>query len=789
LGVALALAATSLEGQVRPDETTIIDSIDVVGANRVPRTTVIALIDIPTGRPISFRDVQRAIQTLYATGQYEEVNVYQGTAHGREVLRFELVERPILAGFSIRGAEQVPVATLRNALRLYEQQPYDPAAAARAKATIDSIYHQRGYPLASVRMRELPQPNGTMRLLFEVDEGARVAIAQITVEGNSRFSDQQIVGAMKTGPEGFFWFQKGQYREEELERDLRERLPSFYGRRGMADFQVLKDTLIVYPETGKAALHLVVEEGPTYRVGSFEIVGNRQFPTQYLEQYYPFSDSVSGGFLGLGGSRGSPVFDQEKWEQATQNLRTLYYNNGYIYADVRPLVTRRTAPDGSHWVDLRWQIAEGSPAIVNKIIIKGNTITHEDVIRRAIVMVPGDVFRQEALIRSYQNISNLGYFEQPLPPPTYEPANQQGDVNVIFEVRERRTGNINFGASLGQGTGIGGFIGLEENNLFGKGKQIRLQWQFGRYINDFNLSYTDPALWGSLRSGTVSLHNSYLRYAVGDLGRIRTRGITLQLGQPLFGSRYTRLFTSYVLEQNQYDLTQSLQPVFGCRNCILSSLGLGLLRDTRIDLPFASAGVMHQFQLAQGGGPLGGSGNFQRATFEGRWYATLAQFGGSVTSSPIKLVVGLTAKAGAVFGDAGPHFRQLFTMGGTQFGVPLRGYDEFSITPSGFDPGARSSVARGPDAWGKAYFATTTELGLRISQALYANAFLDGGNVWASAGHMNPTKLFRGAGIGLSVISPLGPLGLDYAYGFDRTDEAGNPKPAWKFHFRLGNLF
>ncbi|GBD33388.1 Outer membrane protein assembly factor BamA [bacterium HR33] len=789
LGLALALAATPLEGQGRPEETTVIDSIDVVGANRVPRTTVVALIDIPTGRPISFRDVQRAIQTLYATGQYEDVSVYQGTVNGREVLRFELVERPILAGFSIRGAEQVPVATLRSRLRLYEQQPYDPAAAARARATIDSIYQHRGFPLASVRMRELPQPNGTLRLLFEVDEGSRVAIAQVTVEGNSRFSDEQIVDAMKTGPEGFFWFQKGEYKEEELDRDLRERLPSFYGRRGLADFQVLKDTLIVYPGTGKAALHLTVEEGPVYRVGSFEIVGNRQFSTQLLEQYYPFADSVSGGFLGLGGSRGSPVFDQQKWEEATQNVRTLYYNNGYIYADVRPVVTRRTDPDGTHWVDLRWQIAEGSPAIVNKIIIKGNTITHEDVIRRAIVMVPGDVFRQEALIRSYQNISNLGYFEQPLPPPTYEPANEQGDVNVIFEVRERRTGNINFGASLGQGTGIGGFIGLEENNLFGKGKQIRLQWQFGRYINDFNVSYTDPALWGSLRSGTVSLHNSFLRYQVGNLGRIRTRGITLQLGQPLFGSRYTRLFTSYVLEQNQYDLTENLQPVFGCRNCVLSSLGLSLLRDTRIDLPFASSGVMHQFQVAQGGGPLGGSGNFQRATFEGRWYATLAQFGGSVTSSPLKLVVGLTSKAGAVFGDAGPHFRQLFTMGGTQFGVPLRGYEEFSITPSGFDPGARSSIARGPDAWGKAYFATTTELGLRISQAFYVNVFLDAGNVWASPRQMNPTKLFRGAGIGVNVISPLGPIGLDYAYGFDRTDEAGNPKPGWKFHFKLGNLF
>ena len=167
----------------------------------------------------------------------------------------------------------------------------------------------------------------------------------------------------------------------------------------------------------------------------------------------------------------------------------------------------------------------------------------------------------------------------------------------------------------------------------------------------------------------------------------------------------------------------------------------------------------------------------------------LAQLGGGgPASSPLKLVLGFTAKSGLVWGDVGPHFRQLFTMGGTQFGIPLRGYDEFSITPNGFDPQARTFSA-GAGAFGRAYFASTTELGLRVSQALYANIFADAGNLWATPGQFNPTRLFRGAGIGVSVISPLGPLGLDYAYGFDRTDVTGAPRPGWKFHFKLGNFF
>jgi outer membrane protein insertion porin family len=249
------------------------------------------------------------------------------------------------------------------------------------------------------------------------------------------------------------------------------------------------------------------------------------------------------------------------------------------------------------------------------------------------------------------------------------------------------------------------------------------------------------------------------------------------------------LFTSYTLEQSEFD-SETLSPVYTCANCLLSSMGASIVRDTRIDMPFATSGVMHQFQLAQSGGPLGGNGNFQRATFEGRWYVPLAQLGGGgFGAGGPKVVMALTAKTGAVWGDVGPHFRQLFSMGGTQFGLPLRGYEEFSITPTGFDPNAGNFRANTVGAFGRAYFAGTAEVGLRVSQALYVSLFTDGGNLWNRPSQINPTRLFRGAGIGASILSPLGPIGVDYAYGFDRVDASGNPDPGWKFHFKLGNIF
>jgi outer membrane protein insertion porin family len=625
--------------------------------------------------------------------------------------------------------------------------------------------------------------------VFDVTEGHRVAISQIAIEGNTRFSDEAIVAAMSSKPEGFLWFQKGEFNDDKLAEDLRERVPGLYGRNGYADFQVLSDTVIVNDTTGKATLLLRVSEGDAYRVGTFEVMGNRRFSTEQIEAFYPFAQASRSGFLGLGGLKSATFFDREAWDKATQAVQQAYYNEGYVYVNVRPDLLRRTDAQGRPVADLRWVIQEGRPAIVSRVEIRGNDITFERVIREAIVMIPGDVFRQSAMIQSYQNISNLGFFQQPLPTPETQP-NEEGDLNIVFHVSEKRTGNINFGATIGQGTGLGGFLGLDEANLFGQGKRGRFQWQFGRNVNDFEVSYSDPSLRESRVSGTLTLYNRRVRYQIADLGRLKRIGGSLQFGFPLFGDRYTRFFVSYGLDQQSFigsATNIAFSSRFVCQDCVRSTVGTTLMRDRRIDLPFATAGSMGSVTLGHSGGILGGTGNFQKIELEGKWYAPMGEIGGATGRSPIKFTLGLSSRSGFVFGDS-PFFEQLFAMGGTQFGIQLRGYDEFSITPKGYDPFAASRGAS-PDAVGKAFFAMTGEFGIRLSQGLYGSVFMDAGNVWADASHFNPSRLFRGAGLGVSFLSPLGPLGIDYAYGFDRVDAAGRADPGWKFHFRLGNTF
>ena len=767
-----------------------VDSIVVVGERRETRAEVVQTSGFITGRAFSYRDVQRAIRALYATGQYDDVRVHEQTALGRRMLIVTLHERPLLVRWMLRGVARVPESKLRAKAQLIEGRPLDPAALVRAVAHVDSVYRAEGYYLAKVRPLRVYDSDSThVRVTFEIEEGHRVAVARVNIEGNSKFGASNLVGHMQTKPEGFWWFHSGEYDDDKVRQDVLDRLPKFYGDHGYVDFQVLHDTLIVNDTTGKATLVMRVTEGEARRVGTFEIVGNRRFSTDDLDRFYPFARETRTGLLDRPTTRDVLYFDQEKWEAATRAVQTLYFNNGYIYMTLRPDVIRRTDRDGKPVVDLRWVLTEGQPAIVNRVEIVGNELTRERVIRDAITLLPGDVFRQDALVRSYQNIANLGFFEQPLAFPETRPANDQGDIDIIFKVTEKHTGQVNFGASLGQGTGIGGFVGLEEPNLFGQGKRGRFQVQLGQNLNQVDLSYTDPAIRESRISGTLGLHDTRVIYVISNLGTLRTRGSTLQLGFPVFGDRYSRMTLSYAIDNQTFTGTSvdtAFAFVFGCNNCLRSTIGATITRDTRVDLPFPSAGTMHQVGLAQSGGPLGGTGDFQRVDLQGHWYTTLAHLGAARTGG-MKVVLGLSARSGLVFGDA-PFFNQLFAMGGTQFGIPLRGYDEFSITPRGFDPTTSGNIAN-PRAFGKAFLAMTGEVGVRLSGSIYLSTFLDAGNVWANAADYNPARLMRGAGVGLSMISPVGPLGIALAYGFDRRDAAGQPAPGWKVHFSIGNTF
>ena len=805
--VALVLAAVAgtrpLAAQEVMGRCTTPDSIAVRGNSRIADQKIRTEAGLTTGSALNFPTIQRAIKALYALNEFDEVEVRCDleSVPDKALMVVVVTERVILGDLTVTGARNVSERSVRDKVDLLIGRPIDPLQVARARARIDSLYESAGYYLARVTIDSTVMSDGRIGLGYRVDEGRRLAISGIDVTGNAQVKDGTIVGAMKTRPEGFWWFRKGEYNDDKYVGDLGERIPALYARLGYVDMRIAKDTLVVDRDRGKGLLEISVEEGPRYRIGSFEIAGNRRFSTEELKRMYPFeghdptlSQRVK-GLIAREAAAPEGIFDQKKWDDAVEKVNTEYRNYGYLYARINPVVERRMGADSVPEVNLRWEIDEKNPAIVNRIEIVGNDYTVDDCIRRQINLVPGGVFNQQILVRSYQSISNLNFFEAPMAFPDYRPINDQGDVDIIFRVKEKRTGSINFGASMGQGgMGFGGFIGVEQPNLFGLCKRGQLNWQYGRFFNDFTATYTDPALRGSRVSGMLSAYRTQSRFIVGNLGQNIRTGSQLRFGLPV---PWSPLFSTIAVSYNGESATFTSGTVQnGCtRNCLRSNIGLEYTYDTRVDMPFASGGALRSVTMDFSGGPLGGTVNFQRVTGEFRAYTPIAEFGGrGGAGQPIKFVLGLTARTGALFGNSGPFFfQQQFSVGGVQFGQALRGYQEFSITPSGYNPSTDQNSAQ-PSSFGNAFMTVTGEIGIRVSHMFYLNAFTDAGNNWASARQINPTRLFRSAGVGVSTVTPLGPLGLDMAYGFDRVaidpvTLRAKPDPRWQFHFRLGQLF
>ncbi len=786
-------AAQQQAGQPGPGQVRV-DSIQVVGNFRVTAPDIEGQLNVQPGSVTTFRDIQKGVKTLMATGQFSDVRVHAKDlpSSGGVLLVVEVDERPLVRRVEFNGLEHVSAKSVRDTTGLKAGEPFSPVEIQKARTFIQDKLAEKGIPFARIQQQVTPVEGlqNVVDLTLNVTEGNRVTVADVVVQGNDKVSADAIVGAMSTQPEGFLWFKPGAFDRQAYDEDLTKNIPALYHSRGYLDFQVLSDTLVIDPETGKARVELDVEEGPQYRVADFSVQGNREFSDTVLTAYF---QRHSGGLLqslgiggGGGGERQGEVFDEPAFQAAAQEVQQLYANNGYIYAQVNPVVERRPGRDGAPpTVNLRWDIQEGLPAYINRVAVKGNDYTYDWVVRDHIFILPGDVYSQDRVIQSYQSIASLGFFETPLPPPDIQPDPETGNVDVIFNVKEKQTGSVNFGTSVGGGVGLSGFLGYEQPNLFGQAKSGSLRWDFGSYLSNFELSYSDPAINRSRVSGSLSLFDSRNRFYSFSTGQYKRLGGQVQFGFPIPGALRTRITAGYTIARTTYDVFQGVDDtsLFGRPNATQSSITLGIARNTLNHPLFPTQGSRQSWNIEFNGGPLGGDGNFIKHTAEGTWWVPVGQFGGNQPGGhPVRFALGLSAKAGAIFGNASAFPFDQFWMGGVQFGQPLRGYGETSITPFGYFP-ENSRDIRDVDRLGDAYLSLTAEYAMRLNDNLSVSTFFDAGNVYATPAEFDPTRLFRGAGFGLQIVTPFGPIGLDYAYGFDKTN------PGWQLHFRMGPGF
>lgn len=792
-GMAAPVAAQEQGPPAPVQRAAVVDSIVVEGAERQSADEIEQIAGITPGQRIDYRGVQAALRRLWATGQFQDVRiggrpVDRADGEAAVVLVIAVDEQPLVTRIDFRGLEHLSGGEIRDTAGLRPGAPLDRASIARAEAIMRDMLAQEGFAARITHELEPVDGGDQVRLVFDVDEGRRVAISEIEFEGNEAFGEEQLEDALATKEEGFLWFRPGTYDPETVRQDLRANLPDFYGSWGYIDFAVTGDSLVVDPETGKARLVVRVSEGPQYVLSDFRIQGNRRYATEELERYFDPERSGLLGSLGVGeGPRrvdGHAVFDAPGFREATTAVEQMYANSGYLYAQVQPQI-ERTEVDGRPAVDVTWQIQEGEPAYINRVAIVGNTVTHEQVIRDRIVLLPGDVYSEERLIQSYRSISSLGFFQTPMAMPRMEPT-EDGDVNLTFEVEEKQTGSINFGTAIGGGkVGIAGFLGYDQPNLFGKAKSGHLRWEFGQYSNNFEARYSDPAILDTRLSGSVSLFSARDRFYTSAEGERRRTGVGFRLGYPFpLDPRWTRFYVGYSIAETSYEEDESFSgTIFSLEDALQSTVETGLVRTTLDHPVFPTVGSRQEIDLEFNGGPLGGDGDFQKYSASSTWFVPVGTLGGDAPGSrPIRMTLGLNAQGGALFGDANRFPFERYLLGGVQFGEPLRGYEETTITPRGHVPrGVRGVSTR--DRFGNAYLKLSAEYDVRFNDNLSLGVFYDAGGLWDHAREFDPSRLFRGAGVGVMLVTPFGPIGLDYAYGFDKA------MPGWQLHFKFGQMF
>ncbi len=770
-----------------------VDSIVVSGVDRYSPASVRRIARLRVGDIVNGPDIQQAIQRLFATGEFADIEV-SVTPDTPAVFFIRVVERPLVGQYRFEGLEHANAGAIRDSAGLIGGTALDPSRIARARVLIRSKLANAGFPQASVDTAMTPDPTGLDQfdVVFRVDEGPRLALVRVEFVGNEALSTSDLQGTMSTVEEGFFWFRPGELHEDEYRRDLSERIPAYYGSKGYIDLVVLGDTIVVDRRTGKGRIEIRVDEGERYRLRSIQIDGNHRFPASQLRAYFkPARD-------GRLDENGQPVgelrpFDLGGFEEATQNINDLYRDAGYLRARVIPDIKRNPA-DSVHafpTVDVSWFITEGPPAYIRSVQIVGNDFTHDRVIRKILLTLPGDIYSQQLLISSIRNIQSLGFFET-LPPDEAIEINprEDGDIDIVYRVKERQTGNINFGLSAAGVTGLAGFIGYDQPNLFGQAKNGHFRWLFGRNSQDIEISYTDPEFFAPRTSMSIGLQSSRDRFQTFNLGDRRQTGGFTEVGFPIFDLRSTRFFVGYSLFNDRISDLESFGIRPGQETTLTqgtrSTVSFRLVRDTRSGGLFPTSGNRNSVSARFTGGFLGGDGDYGKFDFNSEWFAPVGQIGGGPTSVPIELVLGVSFRAGLVMGD-NPFFVERFFGGGTQVGQQVRGYEEATITPNGHIP--RSAPVGSIDRVGESFFTTTAQFGIKLTDSIFMSSFIDGGNIWKSAAEFNPTDLLVGAGFGASLVTPFGPIGLDYAYGFDRRDVLGRPDPGWQLHFRFGRVF
>ncbi|HTA65307.1 MAG TPA: outer membrane protein assembly factor BamA [Xanthomonadaceae bacterium] len=448
--------------------------IRVDGLQRIAAGTVYTYLPIEKGDIVDRAKSANAIRALFKTGFFNDVELdRQG-----DILVVKVTERPAINKLTITGNKEIKTEDLEKGLKqigLAEGETFDRLSLDRVTQELNRQYDDRGKYNVSITPTVSTLDRNRVDVTITIVEGKVAKIRNLNIVGNTSYTDKQLMDKWESGTGNWLsWYSHNdQYSREKLSGDF-EKLNSYYLDRGHIDFSIDSTQVEISPDRRDMFVTANVTEGAVYKVSSVKVSGDTIVPKAEMEKLV----SIKQG----------EVFSRAKLEQTVDKMTLVLSNIGYAFAKVNPVPN---VDKDALTVGIDFQINPGPRVMVRRIVFKGNTRTADNVLRREMRQLEGSWFSQAAVDRSRVRLERLGYFDNvSVDTPAVPGTNDQ--VDVVVNVKERTSGQFQFGLGYSQLEGLITTISLDENNFLGAGNHFGISVSNSIFQKSVNFNYTDP---------------------------------------------------------------------------------------------------------------------------------------------------------------------------------------------------------------------------------------------------------------------------------------------------------
>ncbi|MBQ4278730.1 MAG: outer membrane protein assembly factor BamA [Rikenellaceae bacterium] len=834
LAIAFSLAGTRAGAQEQQDTTAvqpqaplmdysdaktyIVDKIKVNGIKYFDQDILINSSGMSTGDTITIPGeyISQAIRNLWDLRYFSDVKIYAEPKEGGMVdLEIVLKERPKVYRWKVEGVRPGEADELiKKNLNLKTGSELSDYVLTNSVELIKKYFREKGFRNAEVAVQIANDSvmQNALNVTFVVNKNHKVKIGEINFVGNEVFSDKKLRRTFKkTHVKNANILQPAKFKEKDYEED-KEKLIDFYNSKGYRNAAIVSDSIYTINKK-RMGITVNVDEGKKFYYRNISWIGNSLYDTPVLDALLSIKKGETYDKKTLYKRLG---YDKENNPEDPSTISSLYQNKGYLYFQLDP----EEKVVGEDSVDLNIKIFEGKPFTVNEVTFTGNNRVNDQVIRRELDVMPGELYDRSLLMSSMRRLTQMQHFNpeaiSPMPKPISDDL-----VDISFSLEEQASDKFEISGGWGAGMFVGS-IGIQLNNVsignffkkgqwrpypHGQGQQLSIRAQTnGTYYKAFSLGFTEPWLGGKKpNSLNVSAYysdesNAYYMWQKGNK-HFRTIGLSVGLGRRLkwpdrFFTMYTELmFQSYNLKDWDYFLIQN-----GSSNII--ALKLAIERNS-VDQPIyprrgsnfvVSLALTPPYSLFDGKDykdpNLSDNKRYKLIEYhkwmlKGQWFFPLLK--------NEKLVLMASAEMGYIgsYNKYKPSPFEGFDVGGDG----MSGYNVYGVDVIGLRGYSNGALTPGVNNWdyAKAYNKYTVELRYPVimqpSSTIYGLVFAEGGNAFNDWKSFNPFLIKRSMGVGVRMYLPIvGMLGVDWAHGFD-TPNRGNEDKKNHFHFTIGMQF